>query len=135
MLAPAALMEELDFTAAAPAASHARELRFAVARRGELRGLALHIELLMDGATDASAEVGLAASEVSSADPGSHWHNVMVLLEPVGVEVGEQLLVRATAELGAGAPPQYTFEAWLGGAADEAAPAEAMRWLGAVTYP
>jgi hypothetical protein len=42
---------------------------------------------------------------------------------------------RTTAELGAGAPPRYTFEAWLGGAGDEAAPAEAMRWLGAATYP
>ena len=65
---------------------------------------------------------------------GSHWHNVMVLLEPVEVEAGAQLLVRTTAELGAGAPPRYTFETWLGGAGDEAAPDE-MRWLGAATYP
>jgi hypothetical protein len=43
--------------------------------------------------------------------------------------------VRTTAELGAGEPPRYTFEARLGGAGDEAAPAEAMRWLGAATYP
>ena len=47
---------------------------------------------------------------------------------------GAQLLVRTTAELGAGAPPRYTFETWLGGAGDEAAPDE-MRWLGAATYP
>ena len=37
MLAPAAPIEDLDFSAAAPVASHARELRFALARRGELR--------------------------------------------------------------------------------------------------
>ena len=39
MLAPAAPIEDLDFSAAAPVASHARELRFALARRGELRDL------------------------------------------------------------------------------------------------
>ena len=89
----------------------------------------------VDGAAEGEAEAGPAAPEVSSAEPGSHWHNVMVLLEPVEVEAGAQLLVRTTAELGAGAPPRYTFEAWLGGAGDEAAPAEAMRWLGAATYP
>jgi len=103
-----------------------------------LRGLALHIELVVDGGVDGAAEgeaeAGPAAPEVSSAEPGSHWHNVMVLLEPVEVEAGAQLLVRTTAELGAGAPPRYTFETWLGGAGDEAAPDE-MRWLGAATYP
>ena len=165
MLAPALALEELDFSAAAPRASHTRELRFALRRAGELRGLALHMELLLvdegaaaGAAAGAGAEAeasrppagqeeeeteeedrraggGAAAGLVSSAEAGSHWHNVFVLLEPTEVQPGAQLLVRTTAELGGPAPPRYTFEAWLGGAEDADAPPEAMRRLGGAEYP
>lgn len=153
MLAPSEPFEDLLFEHALPEPSQARELRFDLERSGEvcgrgdprpaqpapprcgtratkslrcasqLRGLALHIELFLSEAQQ--------RPEVSSAEPGSHWANVMVLLEPTPVEAGAQLLVRAAAEL-AGSPPRYTFEAWLG---ERGAPAETMRSLGAVSYP
>ena len=98
------------------------------ARASQLRGLALHLELFF------SDESGEQPPEVSSADPGSHWANVFVLLEPVEVREGATLLVRTTAELD-GATPQYTFQAWLGEQGDEREP-EAMRSLGEVVrYP
>jgi len=163
LLSAAQPFEDLRFEAAAPEASHARELRFTVQRSGEvrgepysprsphdtpttsfsavwpvarlpsqLRGLALHLELFFSD--DSGEEQPETAPGVSSADPGSHWANVFVLLEPVEVREGATLLVRTTAEL-EGATPQYTFQAWLGEQGDEREP-EAMRCLGEVVrYP
>ena len=99
----------------------------------QLRGLALHLEVFFSEESDGQQPE--APPGVSSADAGSHWANVFVLLEPTEVREGATLLVRTTAELG-GATPQYSFKAWLGeGEAGREAPPETMRCLGEVTYP
>ena len=70
---------------------------------GELRGLAVHVELHVDDAR--------APPEVSSARAGSHWPNLLLQLQhgAVNVRAGERLFVRAECELG-GTQPRYEFE-------------------------
>ena len=71
------------------------------ARDGELRGLAVHVEIFMptgaSGADDvppAAAASGAgaaepAAADISSARAGSHWPNVFLMLpDPVAVRAG-----------------------------------------------
>ena len=104
--------EELDFASAAPTASQRAELPFVAARAGELRGLAVHVEIFMPAASAGDAEHAPRA-DVSSARDLSHWPNVFLMLpDPVDVRAGQRLLARATCEL-AGAQPRYTFELLL----------------------
>ena len=108
-LAPPQVFEDLRFEAAEPSASQQVELRFAVERAGSLRGLMVHVELfLLEG--DASRP------DVSSAEVGSHWPNVFLMLpEEVHSEPGTEVVVRASARLG-GAQPRYSFEVTCNGA-------------------
>lgn len=117
LLSPAAVFEDLRFEAARPVAEHDVSLAFTIERAGELRGLALHVELFVfDGEA--------AEPEVSSAQPDSHWPNVFLMLpEPIEVTLGQQVGVRATAHLAA-AQPRYTFEVRLDG-----------ELLGSMEYP
>ena len=82
-----------------------------------------------------------AEPDVSSADEGSHWPNVLLLLpEEEQLEAGQALIVRTRAEL-AGEQPRYEFELLLegadGGAGDAGPGADvrALRSLGTVSYP
>ena len=63
---------------AAPEGVHDVSLEFVLERPGALRDLALHAEVFM---TEADA-----SPDVSSAQPGSHWSNVFMLLS-VGLHV------------------------------------------------
>ena len=73
-LAAAQPCEDLRFDAAAPALRQEATLTFVAERAGELRGLALHNEVFV-------ADGELAAPEISSADPGSHWPHVLLMLQ------------------------------------------------------
>ncbi len=108
LLAAPQTFEDLRFEAAAPAGVHDVTLEFGLERPGTLRGLALHVEVFM---TDGNAP----APDVSSAEPGSHWPNVFMLLpEERQVEAGERVVVRARAHLEA-EQPLYAFEVEVGG--------------------
>jgi hypothetical protein len=103
LLAAPQTFEDLRFDAAAPEGVHDVTLEFVLERPGALRGLALHVEVFM---TDADASV----PDVSSAQPGSHWPNVFMLLsEELQVEAGKRVVVRACARLETD-QPLYTFE-------------------------
>ena len=103
LLAAPQTFEDLRFDVAAPEGVHDVSLEFVLERPGALRGLALHVEVFM---TEADA----SAPDVSSAQPGSHWPNVFMLLsEELQVEAGKRVVVRASARLETD-QPLYTFE-------------------------
>ena len=109
--------EDLRFDAAAPALRQEATLTFVAERAGELRGLALHNEVFV-------ADGELAAPEISSADPGSHWPHVLLMLkETAQLAAGDALTVRYAIDL-AGEQPRYEFDVLRG---DEA--------LGTLRYP
>ena len=86
-------------------------------RRLHLRGLALHNEVFV-------ADGELAAPEISSAAPGSHWPHVLLMLqETAQLAAGDALTVRFAIDL-AGEQPRYEFDVRRG---DEA--------LGTLRYP
>ena len=60
--------------------SQRTSLTFHVARSGELRGLAVHVEIRVDPESP--------GAEISSEADGSHWPRVLLLL-PRGVHVAE----------------------------------------------
>lgn len=123
-LAPPQVFEDLRFEAAAPEPSQRAELAFEARREGALRGLCVHVELFV---SDGDA----AAPEVSSARPGSHWPNVMLLLpDEVAVRAGDRLAVRTRAELGGGCP-NY----WCELLRESRAPGGGWDALGEWTYP
>lgn len=153
LLAAAQPFEELDFEALSPRADQDERLVFAIERAGVLRGLAVHIEVLMPHAAHvAAADTGI---DISSARPGSHWPNVLLLLpNEVAVSVGDRLLVRTKARL-ASEEPTYRFEVHLlaqlqhddeghdaalpvrgdDGGADRSGETETGRLLGEISYP
>ena len=103
LLAAPQTFEDLRVDVAAPEGVHDVSLEFVLERPGALRGLALHVEVFM---TEADA----SAPDVSSAQPGSHWPNVFMLLsEELQVEAGKRVVVRASARLETD-QPLYTFE-------------------------
>ena len=125
LLAPPQICEDLRFESGAPEATQARELQFEMARDGKLRGVALHVEL------HCGADGGDSPCDVSSAWPGSHWRNYLLLLgEGVAVRAGDAVRVRTSAELG-GSQPRYSFEASV-------KPLAAEQWTsigGKIEYP
>ena len=81
------------------------------------QGLALHNEVFV-------ADGELVAPEISSADPGSHWPHVLLMLkETAQLAAGDALTVRYAVDL-AGEQPRYEFDVRRG---DEA--------LGTLRYP
>ena len=95
----------------------------APSRDGELRGLAVHIE------------VGMAAGDavdISSARAGSHWPNVLLLLDdPVDVRAGaDRLRVRCRAALGSERPRHHEGDGrdWVGVASRLAAASKPAAW-------
>lgn len=100
--------EDLLFAAGAPWPTQAAELTFTVTRQGLLAGLVLHVELHCE--VDAGDG---RPPDVSSAWRGSHWRNVLLILDqPTPVQTGQRVRVRTRAELAA-LTPVYEFEAWL----------------------
>ena len=148
LLADAATFEDLAFDRAAPAASHDVSLAFVPSRDGELRGLAVHIEVeMMEGGVvrgDSSSASSTTprppdegAVDISSARSGSHWPNVLLLLpSPVEVRAGaERILVRCRTELGS-ERPSYTFEVRMAsGAVAAGSDSDEGVLLGTLTYP
>jgi SAM-dependent methyltransferase len=175
LLAEAATFEDLAFDHASPQPLQQVRLEFVPARDGEMRGLAVHIEVDVlgrrqtmargedNGATTVArasapaerrehghasdttsashADVdapprppppGAADPDVSSARPGSHWPNVLLLLpEALQVTAGVgRIIVDCRASLGAEVP-RYTFEVRIAleGENDDGA------LLGTLTYP
>ena len=129
LLAPALVCETLDFTAAAPLEKQQVTLLFEAARAGFMCGLALHVDLTMllepsggdvpscggDAMSEATAAAAAAAGggdervDVSSAWEGSHWRNVLLMLDQgVSLAKGQRVRVRVTCDLG-GPLPRYTF--------------------------
>ena len=112
-LAPPLAFEDLRFERGAPASCAAAELSFSVERAGRLACLAVHVEL------HCGAARGDEPADVSSAWAGSHWRNVLLVLdEAVQVRVRDEVRVRTSVAL-AGALPLYTFEAFLVPAGEE----------------
>ena len=73
----------------------------------------MHVEL------HCGAARGDEPADVSSAWAGSHWRNVLLVLdEAVQVRVRDEVRVRTSVAL-AGALPLYTFEAFLAPAGEE----------------
>ena len=74
-----------------------------MARSGELRGLAVHVEITVDPAS--------REAEISSEMDGSHWPRVLLLL-PRGVPIAEgEVLTVVVACIGLDTPqPRYAFE-------------------------
>jgi protein arginine N-methyltransferase 1 len=110
-LAPPQAFEDLRFETGAPVCSQCAELHFEATRDGLFRGLAVHVELHV------GAMGGEEPPDVSSACPGSHWRNILLLLSDHGgikVRAGAAIRVKTTAVLG-GPQPRYTFEAWVDG--------------------
>ena len=108
LFAPPQTFENLRFDAAAPAASQAVELTFEAVRAGQLRGLAIDVDLVC------SADGGEQEEpEVSSAWRGSHWSNVIILFErETPLAAGGRVKVHARCAL-AGPQPSYEFDAWI----------------------
>ena len=132
-LAPPQVFEDLRFESAAPAASQSKDLEFVVCREGCLRGLALHVEL------HCGALGGEEAADVSSAWPGSHWRNILLLLSDGGMLVckGDAVRVKTTCEL-ASPQPRYTFEAFVQRQTVQGEYAAEQRWEpvgGKIEYP
>ena len=120
MLSRAQVFEDLRFESARPLASQDAELNFVIERAGILRGLAVHIELFM-AATDAVvadnavAADDAAVADISSAEQGSHWPNVFLMLpEELAMTPGQRVEVRTAARLAA-AQPRYSFEVFVDG--------------------
>ena len=69
LLASPVTFEDLDFERLEPASSQEHDLSFVVSREGELRGLAIHIELYMTSSANATpaAAVGISADAVGAS--------------------------------------------------------------------
>ena len=99
--------EDLRFESASPEALQSSELVFVASRDGMLRGLAIEVELFC------RADGGDDKPDVSSAWAGSHWRNVLLLLDgETPLTTGQRIKVATNCDL-AGARPTYTFETWV----------------------
>jgi hypothetical protein len=108
LLSSAQVFEDLSFEAGAPEPLQERTLRFIVERSGEWCGLLVHVELFV---LDGSA----SQPEVSSAEPDSHWPNVLLTLrDRLDVAAGQRVEVKTSAVLD-GPQPLYHFDISLDG--------------------